>query len=92
MHERVEVELQQVLHFQKLNLVPSPGTIKLGKEELINYKCTLESWIYEANLVKSSIEKAWDLTKGMWNACLDILDKWGIGEIEEFLESLTSKK
>ena len=27
----------------------------------------------------------------MWNACSDVLDEWGIGEIEESLESLTLK-
>ena len=59
---------------------------------MINYKCTLELWRFEANLVKSSIERARDLIEGMWNACSDVLEEWGISEIEESLESLTSKK
>ena len=42
-------------------------------------------------MVKSSIKRAGDLAEGMWNACLDVLDEWGIGEIEESLESLTPK-
>lgn len=36
LHERVEVALQQVLHFQKANPMPPPGTIKLGKDDLID--------------------------------------------------------
>ena len=90
-HERVEVTLQQVLHFQKANPLSPPGTTKLGKDDLINYKCSLQSWKYEFDLVKSSIEKVGDLTKGMCNACSDVLDEWGIGEIEESLESLMPK-
>lgn len=27
----------------------------------------------------------------MWNACSDVLDKWGIHKIEDSLESLTPK-
>ena len=30
-------------------------------------------------------------TTGMWNACSNVLDEWGIDEIEESLESLTPK-
>ena len=62
MHERAEVALQQVFIFRKVNPMPLLGTIKLGKDELINYKCTLESWRSEADLVKSLIERAEDLT------------------------------
>jgi hypothetical protein len=91
MHERVEVALQQVLHFQKENPMPPPRKVKLGKHDLINYKCTLESWKSESDLVKSSIERARDLTKGMWNACSNVLDEWGIDEIKESLELLSPK-
>ena len=71
--------------------MPPPRIIKLGKNELISYKCTSKSWISEADLVKYSFERSRDLTEGMWNACSDILNKWGVSEIEESLESLTSK-
>lgn len=71
--------------------MPPPRIIKLGKYELINYIYTLESWRFEAALVKSSIERVEDLIEGMWNTCLDVLADWRIGEIEESLESLTSK-
>lgn len=83
--------LQQVMHFQKENLIPPPRTVKLEKDDLISYKCILEIWKFEAELVKSSIERAGDLVEGMWNACLDVLDEWGIDEIEESLESLRPK-
>ena len=72
--------------------MPPLGTINLEKNELITYKYTLESWRSEADLVKSSIERAGDLTEGMWNTCSDVLDEWGIEEIEESLESLESKE
>ena len=74
--------------FQKENPIPPPRIINLGKDQLINYRYTLESWRFEVDVVKSSIERAGDLI-GVWNTCLD---EWGIGEIEESLESLTSKK
>lgn len=31
------------------------------------------------------------MIEGMWNACLDVVDEWGISEIQEYLESLTPK-
>lgn len=34
---------------------------------------------------------AGDLIEGVWNTCSDVLDEWGIGEIEESLEYLTLK-
>ena len=42
-------------------------------------------------MVKSSIERARDLIERVWNTCSDVLDEWGIGEIEEYIESLMSK-
>ena len=50
----------------------------------------LEAWKYEADLVKSSIDRAGDLEKGLWNSCSDILEEWGIGEIEEYLFTIES--
>ena len=90
-HETIEVALQQVLHFQKADPMPPPRTIKLGKDDMVSNNCTLESWKYEEDLVKSSIDQTGDLAEGMWNACSDVIDEWGISEIEESLESLTSK-
>ena len=42
-------------------------------------------------MVKSSIERVIKLIKGVWNTCSDVLDEWGIREIEEYLESLMPK-
>ena len=91
MHEKVEAALQQVSHFQKANSIPPPGITKLGKDEIINYRYIIESWKSEANTVKLSIERVGDLIDVVWNTCFDVLDEWGIGEIEESLESLTPK-
>lgn len=71
--------------------MPPPRIIKLGKDELINYRYTIESWRSEADSIKSSVERAKDLIEGMWNTCSDVLDELGIGEIEQSLETLTSK-
>lgn len=72
-------------HFQKANLVPPPRIVRLGKDELINYRYTIESWRSEADVVKSSIERVGDLIEGVWNTCSYVLDEWEIGEIEESL-------
>ena len=32
-----------------------------------------------------------DLIEGVWNTCSDVLDQWGIGEIEKYLETLMPK-
>lgn len=90
-HEKAKAALQQVLRFQKVNPVPPPKLIKQGKYKLINYKYTLESWMSEAVVDKSSIEKAGELIEGVWNTFLDVLDEQGIREIEESIEALTSK-
>lgn len=68
-----------------------PRIVNLGKDELINYRYTIESWRSEDDVVKSSIERVGDLIEGVWNTCSNVLNEWGIGEIEESLESLTSK-
>lgn len=43
MHDKVEAMLQQVSCFQKANHTPPPRIIKLGKDEIINYRYTIES-------------------------------------------------
>lgn len=37
------------------------------------------------------LERVEDLIEGVWNTCSDVLDEWGISEIEEYLETLTPK-
>ena len=58
---------------------------------MISYKCILESWKSEVDLVKSSIKKVGYLAEGVWNTCADVLDEWWIGENKESLEYLTPK-
>ena len=91
MHDKVEAVLQQVSRFQKENPTPPPGIAKIGKDEIINYKYTIESWNSEVDAVKSSLEREEDLIEGVWNTCSNVLDEWGIGEIKESLESLMPK-
>ena len=78
-------------HFQKVNPIPSPRIANLGKDEIINYRYTIWSWKTEADIVKSSIERVRYLIEDLWNTCFDVLDEWGIGEIEESLESIMPK-
>jgi hypothetical protein len=80
-----------VSRFQKLNPIPPPRIVRLEKDELINYRYTIESSRSNADVVKSSIERDEDLIKGVWNTCSYVLDEWGIAEIKEYLEPLTSK-
>jgi hypothetical protein len=75
---------------QKGNPIPSHGISKLEKDDKIGFECILESWKYEADLVKSLLEKVSDLVKGLWDSCSDILKEWGIGEIEESLDAIES--
>lgn len=91
MHDKAEAALQQVSCFQKVNPIPPPGIAKLGKYEIINYRYTIESKKFEADAVKSSLENVGDLIEGVWNTCSNVLFEWGIGEIEESLETLTPK-
>ena len=58
---------------------------------MLKYRYTIELWKYEADVVKSSLEKAEDLIEGVWNTCSDVIDDWGIDEIEESLESFMPK-
>ena len=68
-------------------MTPS-GITKLEKDEILKNKYTIESWKSEANAVKYSLEKAKDLIEGVWNTYSDVIDEWGIREIEESLETL----
>ena len=77
--------LQHESCFQKENPIPPLRIVRLGKYELINYRYTKKSWRFEADVVKLSIERVGDLIKAIWNTCFDVLEKWGIGEIEESL-------
>ena len=88
MHNKAEVTLQQVSHFQKVNSIPPPWIVKLGKDEIINYRYPIESQKSEADAFKSSVERLRDLIEGLSNTCLDILDEWGIGEINKSLETI----
>ena len=63
----------------------------MKKDDLIDYKCILESWKSKEDLVKSLIERAKDLAKVMWNACSNVLYERGIDEIKESLEFLKPK-
>ena len=40
---------------------------------------------------KIILERAEELTKGVWNNYSDAMHEWGIGEFEETLEAFTSK-
>ena len=62
--------------------------MKLGKDEILKYKYTIESWKSEADAVKYSLENVEDLIEGVWNTFLDVIDEWGIIEIEESLKTL----
>ena len=57
---------------------------------MIDFKCILESWKSTTDLVKSSLDQVGNLTEGMWNSCSKILEEWGIGEIEESLDTVES--
>ena len=82
MHDQAEAMLQQVLRFQKANPVPPPRIEKIRKDEIINYRYTIDSWKLEVDAVNSLLERVGDLIEGVWNTCLDMLDEWGIGEIK----------
>ena len=58
---------------------------------MLKYRYTVESWRSEANIVKASLEKVEDLVEGVWNTYSDIMEEWGIGEIEDSLETFTPK-
>ena len=88
-HTKVKAALQRISGFQKENLLPPPGILKLGKDKVLKYRYTIELWKFEVDVVKYSLEKAEDLIEGVWNTCSDVIDEWGIDEIEESLETFT---
>ena len=57
-HTKVEATLQNISRCQKANPIPTPGILKLGKDEMLKYKYTIESWKSEADVVKASLEMA----------------------------------
>lgn len=71
-HTKVETALQKLSHFQKANPIPLPGISKLGKDEMLKYRYTIESWKSEADAIKVSLEKAKDFIEGVWNSCSNI--------------------
>ena len=58
---------------------------------MLKYRYIVESWRFEANIGKDSLEKAEDLVEGVWNTYSDVMEEWGIGEIEGSLETFTPK-
>ena len=40
---------------------------------------------------KTAIERADELAEGVWHNCSDAMEEWGIGKVEEMLETFTSK-
>jgi hypothetical protein len=52
-HTKVEVALQRISCFQKGNLIPPPGILKIRKDEMLKYRYTIESWKSEADVVKA---------------------------------------
>ena len=58
---------------------------------MLKYKYTIESWRPEADNVKASLEKAEDLAEGSCNMCSDVMEEWGIDEIEDSLKTFTLK-
>ena len=62
---KVEAALQTISHFQKANLIPPLGIPKLGKDEMLKYRYTIESWRSEADKLKTSLEKVEDLVEGV---------------------------
>ena len=58
---------------------------------MLKYRYTVESWKFEADNVKAPLEKAEYLVEGIWNNCSDVIEEWGIVEIEESIEAFTPK-
>lgn len=56
-------------------------------DDVISFKCILESWKSNVDLVKSSLDQASDLVEGMWGSCSDILEEWEIRENGESLDT-----
>ena len=91
LHAQSEVNLPSISCFQRVNAIPPPGIPKLRKDEIFKYRYTLEAWKFELENAKTAIEKVDELAEGVWNNCLDAMEEWGIGEVEEKLEVFTSK-
>ena len=90
-HAKAEVTLQSISCFEKVNLIPPTGILKLGKDEMLKYRYTVESQKSEANNVNVLLEKVEDLVEGICNNFSNVIEEWGIGEIEESLEDFTPK-
>jgi hypothetical protein len=79
-HVQYEVNLQPISRFERVNAIPRPRIPTLVKDEIFKYRYTLESWKSEVESTKTMIERADELTGGVWNNCLDAMEEWGIGE------------
>ena len=90
-HARSEANLQSISRFQRVNVIPLPGIPKLGKDEILKYRYTLEAWKSKVKSAKTTLERVEELTKGVWNSFSNAMEEWGIGEFEETLEAFTSK-
>lgn len=90
-HTKSEVSLQMISHFQKANSIPPPGIPKLGKDEMFKNRYIVKSWKTKIDNVKASLENEKDLIEGVWNNCLEIIEEWCVGEIEESPETFTLK-
>ena len=73
---------------KRVNSIPPPGIIKLEKDDVIGFQCILDSWNFEAGFVKSLLDRASYLIEGVWDSFSDILEEWGIVEIEESLDTI----
>ena len=51
-HTKVEAALQKISRFQKANPIPPLGIPRLGKDEMLKYRYTIESWKSEVDVVK----------------------------------------
>ena len=73
-HTKAETTLQKISHFQKANPIPPPGISNLKKDEMLKYRYIIESWKFEVDVVKASLEEAGDLIEGVWNSCSDVIE------------------
>ena len=90
-HVQSKENLQMISHFQRVSAIPPPRIPKLEKDEILEYRYTFEVWKSEVENAKTTIERANELAKGVWNNFLDAMEEWGIREIEEMIEAFTSK-
>ena len=79
------MNLQSIALFQRVNPIPPLGIPIFRKDEILKYRYTLEAWRSEVESTKDALERAEELTKGVWNDCSYAMEEWGIGEFKETL-------